>query len=457
MSHRRQSPSRSRTGSSRVASEFCGLSGDVVDFNSIHQERIEGIWYGKEDSNDLKQAIIRSRYFARRNLFIRRVLALRLFYCNAGMTLAPAEGRSGQATLDRWCEDPKNRADLRALQTYVRDAWRERLTITNLISFWHQASARPSILRPEEVKYTDELGYELLEYTVRLTDAQIKRLSLPPELRARLLQSKKLELTHDDELFSFEVLKDDKAGEGLSWPDLLPVLLEAGQWEAHAVRDKILADTGRQVIEQHKLGHEHRYGLQAGSTKTWINKARSDAVKKELAGKVGHVQFKSNFDHEIIWPCPDPKNWEPKRYQAVIDRLLWWALPLGHMVIAKALNPHLMEILRVMVIEERKAMAPHLEQVINDVFELPVPVKLKWDTRCLRDSRLLFDMIKNGLNAGPISQTTYQKTAECDPDEERELKGDEAKLPKEKTHPLYDAAHGPPDKGGKKPGSKDAS
>jgi hypothetical protein len=461
MSSRRQKRSNARVEPSARGnrrSEIC--SSEHVDFSSLDRQRIEGVYYGTESSDDLKAAIVKARYFSRRNLFIRAVNKTRLAFLNAGFCLVPAEGanKKTRAALADWMK--KNRSRHEMVCKYVRDAWREWMTSSNVVSFWRVDSARPTLLNPEDVTFKDTLGSERLKFRLNITDKQIDDMDWSPAVKARLKESKTIDIGHDDDLFFFKVLKDDKVGTGFAWPDLMPVLLALGQQESLEAGDNILANASRLILELHKMGHEIKSGMLAGSARNFIKKERAEAVQKELKGKVGHVRMAVNFDHAVDWPRPDPKHFEGKKYASIVDRLIWWSLPIGHMITARALNPHLMDTLRTQVLDARAEMAMHLDEVINEVFGageggLPFRVSMKWDHRCLSDSRLLFEMIKNGLNAGPVSQTTYLRSAGLSEEEEREHKQDEADLPKDQTHPLYDAAHGPPKPNGKPPGKND--
>lgn len=256
------------------------------------------------------------------------------------------------------------------------------------------------------------------------------------------------------EPFAFDVIKRERVGVGFARPGLECVYRTAAQQESLEVRDALLAHVGRTVIEQHQLGHEIKAGIHAGSKANFCNDKKAKAVEEGLRGKTGHVRMVTNFDHKVLFPGPDPAQYEGKKYLACLDRLLLWSMPVGQIILTKTLNPYLMEVFRTQAATERDYLAPHLVTVFRDALGCPVPVRVKWSDRCFRDSRLAADLLKNGLNTGPISQTTYTVEAGYDPTEEREFKAEEAKLPKAQTQPIYDGAHGAPKKtAGPKPGS----
>lgn len=460
MSNRRKSRSRTAATASK---ELCGI-GDTVDFAIPVTQRIEGLTYGSSYGGDKNTTFQRSRYFSTRSDFVRTINWLRTAIYNFGFRLVAVE-KSDKGKLDKWMRDRDNAETLQNIRGFVRDAWTEFRTTTNVISLWRNDSQRPLVLEPEDVIYTDEFGIEKLIITHKFTADEIDALKVSPQTKARLKKSKKITITHDDDLFSFQVLKLEKLGKGLGWPDMLPVLLRLGEFESHEVRQNILAQKTRRVIELHKIGHETRYGLPAGTSANFINTPRIKATKEQLQGKVGAVELLVNFDQYVEYPGPDPKHWDGKKFESIHQRLLWWAMPLGHMIVARAFNPNLMPILEFMALEERELMRPHFEFVLNDAFKqkgdleiLPCEVTVKWDNKILKDARLLAQLIQNGLNSGPISQQTYREAAAVDSEEEDERKELEAKKPKTTTDPIYDGNHGKPGKGnGKPPGKKDKS
>ncbi len=374
--------------------------------------------------------------------FIDAVLQLRLAFYNYGFRLVPkdAKKKADREASAAWMDDETNK---KALIGFVWDAWREWLLQRNVISLWRAKSVRPVVLNPEDVKFTDKLGVEMLTIKHELTPDEVKSLKgWTAAEKASLLAKKELKLQHDDMLFEFEVLKSNKLGCGLAWPGLTGVFQALNQSDSLEAGDAVLAHVTRTVLEQHKKGHEIRAGNMQGAAKHFLKPEQAAAIEKALKGKLGHVRMATNFDHDLVFPGVDPKRFAAEKYDGVINRLLWWALPLGHMVMARGVSPNLFEMLFVLAQQERAAMALHLNKVISEVFTGLPEVRVVWSNRCFRDQRIAAELIKMGLTAGPLSQTTFLEDAGYDPEQEREHKQTEHGLPPAQTLPLMDPNHG---------------
>jgi hypothetical protein len=138
------------------------------------------------------------------------------------------------------------------------------------------------------------------------------------------------------------------------------------------------------------------------------------------------------------------KRFGGEKYEAVLKRLAWWALPLAQLIEGQRLAPYLVDLLRGMAESERELVGEHLELVINQVFDPPAEVKCAWSNRLFSEARLRADLVKFGLAGGPVSQATLQEELGVDPDEERARKAAEKELPEGETMPIYDPNHGPP-------------
>lgn len=412
--------------------------------------------------NDFKQA----RRWATMQTFVRGVMQLRQTFYNYGLLgkrLTPGEveyhpGIQAVRKADRKAVAAWKAKERWRIVQLVTAIWREWLTLDNVIVLWRRAGA-PVIFAPEDIlAYTDTFGIELLTLALHLSETDLKRMALTPA-EVTALKSGKLELTHEHPLFDFTVLKRERVGYGLAWPGLTTIFHACATGESLEVSDRALADSCRNVYEQHRLGHEIKSGPHAGSAVHFIKKPRAEAVLADVKGKKGGRQLVTNFDHEILLGAglPDPKRFEASRYQGVTDRLAMWSMPVGQMLLGKQVNPFLMTLLRVQAEAERELMEPLLHAVLETQLRAPAPLTFQWDSSIFWDSRLMLDLLKNGLNAGPLSQTTFTERAGFNRAAELERKEAEARLPMDLKGPAWDPNHGTSavDGGGRPPGTMD--
>jgi hypothetical protein len=436
-------------------SQYCG---------GWEDERLGGAVgnFGKELAGEVPEAFLKCRQMKKFNWFVRAVLGLRKDFYNFKLRIVP-DGKNATETKD-WL-DAGSRRNEAMLKKFVSDSWTEYLLADVVISFWRKQGSRALLLSPEVVTYKDKFGAEVLTFPHGLSYKEIDDFVSRGILNAKegeiLKASPRVTLKKGDteglnRIWSFEVLKKEVVGRGLGEPSLISVLQASEQSLAMEVGDNLWAQLGRKVYEQHRVGHEIKNNTMAGSNKNFLKKPMAQAIESATKGKTGVLNLVTNFDHFVEFHRPDPKFFEPKKYDAVVNRMLWWALPLGHMVLAKGLNPELMGILRTMALEARGEMGMHLEYVINESFDLPGPVRLEWDGKIFKDSRAALELLKMGLQSGPLSQTTFIEESGYDTTTERARKLEESKLPESQTMPLYDAHHGPMEgTPGRKKGSPD--
>jgi hypothetical protein len=348
----------------------------------------------------------------------------------------------------------KNAAEI---QRVVMDVWREWFITRNVVSLWRK-KGRLIVKPPEQCVYADEFGIERLTIRHQLKKEQIDNMAgLTAAEKTKLKAGSELKLTHDDTVFSFQVLKDEGVGMGFGWPDLVTLFHVCSMEESLLVGDRQLADAARTVYEQHKLGHDIKSGPHAGSPAHFINKKRSEAVRKEIKSKKGHIQITTNFDHDIIIGAgrPDPRQYDYLRYKTVVEQMALWGAPFSQMW-AGVVNPFLMTLARGLAAADRLRLAPYLAAILKEAMGAPAELALVWDDSCFWDSRLLLDVAKTGLAGGPLSQESFLRVAGFSPADERAQKLAESKMPKAVLEPAFDSAHG--DKGAGKPaGTKDKS
>ncbi len=427
----------------------------------VGDARVDTLAIGQERPEDLYRAFEKADYWKRYNPFVGLILRVRKSFMSFGQTIRSADGdKTKDEALIKWQSDPDIKPDLDA---YLADVWRDALVYQNVISFWREGKNRPIVLTPGmHCQYRDKFGMEELAITHGITGDQLRLMDFSPALKAFLRSHTEIKLTkkgvvlpggktEDIGLF-FEVAKDSKMGEGLCWPELASVFQACAQWESTEVGDSLLAMVGRIVYEQHKKGHEIRAGNNAGSPRHFWNATWAKAFEKAIKGQIGHVRMTTNFDHEVMFPRPDPKNFTGDKYAAVLQRLAVWGSPFYQMLdVRGGVNPFLLQMALYLAHDVRDFLAPHMVKVITEKWEPPAEIQMKWSDRCFRDPRTASEIIKNGLAAGPVSQRTYLDEASLDADVERANKAEEAALPESITHPIYDPAHGIPKQPGGHP------
>jgi hypothetical protein len=325
----------------------------------------------------------------------------------------------------------------------VQDVWLSFLLLRNVVALWMNGG-RLMITPPENCKFMDKFGVERLTIQHNLSDEEIESLpGVSKKQKAALKTSRKLVITHDDEFFFFKVLKEEAVGMGFGWPDIATIFHACALNESLLVGDRQLADACRTVYEQHSLGHEIKSGLHAGSPVHFMSEIRAKAVEGQVKSKKGHIQMVTNFDHliQIGAGRPKPEQYDTKRFAQVAEQLADWGMPYGQMLTG-VINPYLMNLARSLAILDQHRMQPYLSALMLDGLGAPAPVMMVWDHSCFWDARMLLDMIKSGLQSGPVSGETFLRTAGFHPDDEREAKARDAALPTDLTLPVFDPNHG---------------
>lgn len=388
-----------------------------------------------------------------RHWYVGTVLQLRHLFYDFGFQLKGAT-KADQKRVDDWMGELRN---VKRLEGFRASLWRQVLLNQAAVSFWIGDQGVPTLLNLEEVDYKDKFGQERLIIRHGLSGAEIDKMDIPEEARERLKAKSSLEITPDDEVFHFEVLKHEDVGRGLGTPLLYGQFLTLDASDSLESHDATLANQMRRVFEQHKIGHEIKSGNLAGSPKHFWKKSAADAIKREIKGKVGGMMVVTNFDHAIEWPGVDSDRFAASRYEGIEKRLSYWAMPIHQLLFTQSQQPQLMRIFGVMAAAERRGVALHL-QMVGAAFGWNFQVEPHWSDECFSDERLFSELLKHGLNGGPVSQETFLRQLRLDPALERQRKAAEAKLPKEQTTPIYDAAHGPGEPAaanGRPPGSGD--
>ena len=434
--------------------------------------RLENFSDAAQNPEDLSQALQEARNWLRRSLFVRSGLRLKVGFCNYGFRLKPRENvtkagsrQSGSAELEPWLL--QNRGPIKR---FMCETWGDWLWLDNCVVFWRSDKARrnqsPKVftLLPEKCRYTDQMGVEKLKVRLGWSEQNLKGL---PKEQIKRYSSGEIEL---DEKYGehFRVLKRARVGLGFAWPGSYSLFHTLAQAESLEVADRLWAFVSRRVLTQFKLGHEITNGPRAGQATWFWNKARGEAIRKFFEGRLGAMDYSSNFDVNIEFPFPSSDRFSAERYESVLQRMTDWLGPVGAMMrggdVKVGQMDAVLKLLRADVTEEREMIVDYCEDVINTVFKPPFPVKCIWSNRIFADARQSMEMVRHLLSAGPLSQRTALEESDFDVDEERARKAEEGKLlesdeTKSQVLPVFDPAHGqdPAAPGsGRPPGKRDS-
>lgn len=405
-----------------------------------------------ENPRNITRAFKLCRAWQRKQWFLGTITELKKSFFNFGFRLKPGDGQDADE-LKKW-----QKLNKRWLLHYIGRLWESRLVYSGAITFWRMENdllVPPFTLRLEQCEYSDAMGLEKLKFTPNWSvgDLDVKdrkgAVLLDPQAKRRYSTTFDVDEAAGE---FFSVLKEGDIGDGLDWPEMHRAFRMLNEVESLDVGHSLLAFLSRSPIRQHQVGHEIKNGQHAGSPKHFLKEPLKRAIMQFFKGKVGFMEVVTNFDQKILYVYPDPKLMDPKKFESVINRLMWFAGPVGFMMLARGVAPYLLPMLKQQAIEIRKLVAAHIEHVLSEAWKLEVEVV--WSNRCFSDPRIALELMKVGLAAGPISQTSFVEEAGLEPVEELERKKEELK-DKTPRLPLYDKDHGqqPGAAPGRKPGS----
>ncbi len=405
-----------------------------------------GVFGNREAPGGIKQSFHECTHWADSNWFVRTGLHLKSSFFNFGRTFLPADP-SKKDEFKAWLKDAEK--DRFFALTQLADAIaRDWFTYDTLVAFYREdpitgaLKTVPFLLRPEDCSYTDAMGIERLRVSLGYKSDDLNTDLLTPEEIRRYTKG---EITIDDEKGEyFKVLTRGRRGYGFGQPGMRTIFRTLSQNESMEVGESQLAHMGRLVLRQHSIGFEVKAAaLAARQAEFLFNIKRQKAIEKFFKGRCGPADIVTQFDHQIKYIMPDSKFYEGKKWETIINRLVWWAGPLGFMLLAKSVSPFLLGILRVEMGEERRRLGAFMESLINQTYRPPGGIRLQWSNRCFNDSRLAWDMVKALMTQGPLSLTTALKEADFNPEEEGDNKIEEARPENDKKFlPKFDSAHG---------------
>lgn len=395
-----------------------------------------------------QDAFVRARLAGLENWFIEITNLIMVAFFNYGLTIKPQDKKDTDELKKKLADLPTKRA----LRRYIKEVWKERRLLDNVVSFWRKSERMtPLLLLPETCKYSDALGLERLKVKMTWKPEDFivgddKNLALAK----RYGSGKEIELSEEHDEY-FAVLTRGMRGCGFCHPRMYAVFRTLTQNESMEVGESMLALALRRVFVTTKLGWEMKGaagGVNANKQADWSlwDTKRSARALSFRKGRFGMLDNTQNWDEktQLIWGGEgfDVKWFDANKWNTVLNRLMWFGAPASFMVLTKSVNPFLLGMFKAMAEDERGDVGPYLEHVINDSFSLGVPVKLGWSNRCFYDARLAWDMVKGLMLQGPLSLQTALREADFDPAVEAERKTQEAAAEPDTLLPLHDPAHG---------------
>lgn len=436
-SNRSVRPTSGRTDDSRIVSFNASpiREGLIVSGLSTIPDYRVGI-----NESELQDAFRKADHFARYNEWIQ--LAVQILQSigtyRVRFEVDHDKGRNTANRIKSWKEENEC-----LLCDIHRELWSDFLIHSNaVLAAWPkrgETPLRPMVLAPWNVRYSNKFGIEQLEYQHGLSTEDVKK--LPIEWQ-QAFQGGVVKI-HAVKGAKFRVLTHQRYGAGFNSPSMMAVFHGCTTADALAAADGALAEAARRVRIQHRLGYEIRTGPNAGAPLHHAKAERKASVKKEFNGAVGLKEFSDNFDHDIEFVALDPKFFDQRRLDTVERRLFIWSAPIGQMLMARGgIAPFLMTMLRARIESIQDTIGRAFGKFIRESMDAPGEVKVRYNTRILRDDRLAAEVMKFALTSGMASLRTARGDAGLDDAEERMIKGEESKQPAHEKMPAFDPAHG---------------
>ena len=426
--------------------EFAKMSLDIVTGAQNLATLSPAELFDRERPDDLQAMFKLARNWDKQNWFVEQVNRLKQAFYHFGFQLVAVQ-KGEQKKLEKWLEADMERREL--LDRYINSVWEEWLLLDNVVSFWRKEKVVPPfLLLPERCKYSDAMGIEKLKVSLQyekrqFTDSHGSALEGWSATEIRRYTSGEIVLSEDQDEY-FRVLTRGLRGTGFGVPRLFRCFRTLSQCESMEVGESMLAYAGRLVLRAHSLGFEVRSASNASKQAEYLwKKDRAKPIEEFFKGRQGFAEFTKQFDHKVEYIWVDSKLYDARKWETIISRLLWWAGPVGYMMMTKQLQPFLLPVLRVEALAERARVGAHLNLVLNEGFRPPVKVRVKWGDRCFNDLRLAWEMTKTLMQQGPVSLTSALEVADFDPEVEAERKRGEASSSRDdELLPKFDANHG---------------
>jgi hypothetical protein len=432
-----------------------------------------------EMPRDVQEALAHTDAWIKKNLFVDECINLKVALWNYGFGIAPAEkvDKKKKKDLERWCEVHEEK-----LTNFVTESWTDAISFNNIVAFWRKKEGQlypvgdPRIITipPHQCRYSDALGIPRLRVKLGWSKDDFIISGKSPTQRPDVLLDKEelkryasggeVELLESQGEY-FKVYKEARVGWGFRWPRFSTLFHTCAQIESQEVGDRLQGFLCRTVLRQHLIGHEIKTGPRAGLPMNFMKEPRAKETLNFFSGRIGALDYCTNFDQKVEFPFPSNDRFDKEKYDSGWLRIALHYGPVGlylhSLLIGRGSMPFIMEGAQAEAEKSRKNIRRFLTHLIQEVFRPPVKIKVYWSNRIFQDRRQIAEIAKALLTAGPLSQRTALEQFDYCPEEEREFKAEEAKLPPEQTRPTWDSSHGidpsnPMDTGGRPAGTKDS-
>lgn len=420
--------------------------GSIYSGNGDAEELVQ------EDPSGVREIMKHARGWFERSLFLKQGLKLKIGFANCGFEIKPAKGtaKGSSQKIRKWWAGLGTRAQ-KDIYELGLESWLDWYLLDVTIAFWRDnfQSARIDkhqpvfTLPPEDCRYTDIFGVEVLKVLMNLGSDEKKDLS-----NAMVERYGRREVTLDEAKGeNFRVLKRARRGKGFGCPHIYTLIKTLKATDGLETMDVLWAHKCRTAMRQFLVGHEIKNGPWAGRASHFWTEKIGQAIQKFWEAKMGDVDWSTNFDVKVEFPFPSLDRFKKEKFEGVFQRMALWLGPVGAIFFGAKVDDMQMKALRAELLEDRALMRFHLIDILTTVYDPPVAIDIKWSEKIFIDSRLYLELLKQLLTAGPLSQRTALEALAEDAETQREYKEEEAELAQsEKTKgqvlPMYDPAHG---------------
>ena len=409
-------------------------------------------------ARDLPAACRRARELLADNDFVGTLHHVKLTYFADGLRYAGAAALdANKEPVAKWAE---KLAFWPALTRLALDTWREFLLCDNAVAFWMGAKSKRkadglpkvAVLDCEAVRYEYQFGVESLEIKFTQSAATADKLKAAG-FDARWEKAHRTGgwLKVDPEKGEcFEVLTWEKLGNGLGMPRIKTVLEKLSTRDLLGTADWFGAWESRNLTELWSLGHETRYGKNAGSAANFITAKKKEAVENGLRTKVGSRRVVANFDVKPSYAYLDPKFFDPVKFHSVMLALENWGGAAVQMARLGAATPGLLQAFAAEGRMARAMVAEFLARIVNaeTYTKPPVKIEVEWNPESFTEIKLLLEKLRLVHGVGLMSTQTARESVGLDHGREGDRLEAEKGQP-ERVSPTFEKAQGMSTPGGR--------
>lgn len=326
------------------------------------------------------------------------VVRVRQRYFNAGFALVGADWEREDDLTDEWAR-------------FGRDVWQEFILADSAVVLWRDGG-KPSVMHTEDVTYDDRGGVE--KVTIAFSKAALTeemRRTLGATLIAQIEKNGKITIVDGRTgTMNCRVLTRGKQGCGLVTPSVSSVMLDLAIWELLKIREWNGAFASRNVMRHAKKGHEIKSGNLAGQPLHFWKSAFAKQLLKALGGLSGYNEFSSNFDLNFEWVFLPGEFFDPKIFDSVTNRLMFWAG--GAAMVAMATEERQdsrfangLDMMRDEARESREMVRVFLTEILRQVVGKKFR-GIEWSNTVFMPAKELKQFVAQAANNGHISPQT---------------------------------------------------